>query len=114
ARWISRDLPVNRGGGTNPYQYVSDNPVAASDPSGLLACLWPGPEPDPIDISKTPPKCPPGETAVFVTCYHAKDKGRAGECAQYCSREYCNKHGQPGGGGRALCDHSRSHHVGFN
>ena len=60
---------------------------------------------------KSPPRCPRGQTPVFITCY-GPDGSEGGRCAQYCDPAYCKKNcpvnptrypGGPPSGGTPLC-----------
>ncbi|NSW77770.1 MAG: hypothetical protein HPY54_01905 [Chthonomonadetes bacterium] len=89
-RFLTRD-PIGVEGGVNLYAYVGNNPPNGADTLGLQK------------KPTNPPKCPKGQTPVWITCYETKGKcaytgkpprepaqGQPGTCATFCP-----KYGKP-------------------
>ncbi len=66
-RWITRD-PAGYVGGINLYQYVSSNPLVATDPQGLVTYWGGGPIGDYGRRTPPDPIPPPGSNLPLVPC----------------------------------------------
>ena len=69
-----------------PYAYCSDTPQVKVDPSGE------GGQPRCQGNNRhKPPKCPAGQTAVWITCFEDKDnRSGPGKGSVFCSRKQCS------------------------